>query len=34
MILNNDDIADFVGGCTIDLINLAEEKLGLKFTGI
>lgn len=34
MILNNDDIADFVGGCTIDLINLAEEKLGLKFTGL
>ena len=34
MILNNDDIADFVGGCTIDLINLAEEKLGLNFTGL
>ncbi|MEK5522933.1 SMI1/KNR4 family protein [Heyndrickxia sporothermodurans] len=33
IILNNDDIADFVGGCTAELINLAEEKLGLRFTG-
>jgi len=30
----NDDSADFVGGHTSELINLAEEKLGLKFTGL
>lgn len=34
IILRNDDIADFVGGCTTELINLAEEKLGLRFTGL
>lgn len=34
IILNGDDIADFVGGRTSELINSAEEKLGLKFTGL
>ncbi|AST93546.1 MULTISPECIES: SMI1/KNR4 family protein [Sutcliffiella] len=34
IILNEDEIADFVGGHTDDLISLAEEKLGLKFTGL
>lgn len=33
-IILNDDIADFVGGRTSELINSAEEKLGLKFTGL
>lgn len=33
IILNN-DIADFVGGRTTELINLAEEKLGLRLTGL
>lgn len=34
IILNEDEFADFVGGHTDDLISLAEEKLGLKFTGL
>ncbi|WNS75999.1 SMI1/KNR4 family protein [Bacillus sp. DTU_2020_1000418_1_SI_GHA_SEK_038] len=34
IILNEEEISDFVGGRTIELINLAEEKLGLRFTGL
>ncbi|GIN09164.1 hypothetical protein J1TS1_33090 [Shouchella clausii] len=34
IILDEEEIADFVGGRTEELINLAEEKLGLKFTGL
>lgn len=34
IILNEEEIADFVGGRTDELISLAEEKLGLKFTGL
>lgn len=34
IILNEDEFADFVGGHTDDLISFAEEKLGLKFTGL
>lgn len=34
IILNKEAIADFVGGCTDELISLAEEKIGLKFTGL
>ncbi|MGE7184041.1 SMI1/KNR4 family protein [Peribacillus sp. NPDC006672] len=34
IILNDDDIADFIGGRSTELINLAEEKLGLRFTGL
>ncbi|GGK06266.1 hypothetical protein GCM10007063_30950 [Lentibacillus kapialis] len=33
-IILEEDIADFVGGCTDDLIRLAEEKIGLKFAGL
>lgn len=33
-IMLNDDIADFVGGRTSELINSAEEKLGVKFSGL
>lgn len=33
-IILNDDIADFVGGRTSDLIKLAEKKIALKFTGL
>ncbi|MFD2132799.1 SMI1/KNR4 family protein [Pseudogracilibacillus auburnensis] len=34
IILNEEEIADFVGGHPDGLISLAEEKLGLKFTGL
>lgn len=34
IILNDDYIADFIGGRSTELINLAEEKLGLRFTGL
>ena len=34
IMLDNKDIADFIGGRTTELINLAEEKLGLRFTGL
>ncbi|WP_010531764.1 SMI1/KNR4 family protein [Lentibacillus jeotgali] len=34
IILAEEDIADFVGGCTSDLKRLAEEKIGLKFAGL
>ncbi|MBO2946235.1 SMI1/KNR4 family protein [Paenibacillus sp. F411] len=34
IILSEEEIADFVGGHTDELISLAEEKLGLKFTGL
>ncbi|PAD45917.1 SMI1/KNR4 family protein [Shouchella clausii] len=34
IIMNEEEIADFVGERTDELINLAEEKLGLKFTGL
>lgn len=34
IIMNEEEIADFVGGRTDELISLAEEKLGLKFTGL
>ena len=33
IILSEEEIADFVGGHTDELISLAEEILGLKFTG-
>ena len=33
-IILEEDIADFVGGCTDDLIRLAEEKIGLRFAGL
>jgi len=33
-ILNEEEIADFVGGRADELISLAEEELGLKFTGL
>ncbi|WLR59140.1 SMI1/KNR4 family protein [Guptibacillus hwajinpoensis] len=32
-ILNEEDIADFVGGRSNELIQLAEQELGFKFTG-
>lgn len=34
IIMNEEEIADFVGDRTDELISLAEEKLGLKFTGL
>jgi hypothetical protein len=34
VILDNAGISDFIGGRTDDLIVMAEEKLGLKFTGL
>ena len=34
MIMNQEDIADFVGGRSNKLIKLAEEALSLKFTGL
>jgi hypothetical protein len=34
MIQTNENIADFIGGRTNELIKLAEEKLDLKFTGL
>jgi antitoxin YobK len=34
IIMNEEEIADFVGERTDELISLAEEKLGLKFTGL
>lgn len=34
IILANQEIADFIGGRTDELIIMAEEKLGLKFTGL
>lgn len=34
LILANQELADFIGGRTDDLIVMAEEKLGLKFTGL
>lgn len=33
-ILNEEEIADFVGGRADELISLAEEELGLKFNGL
>ncbi|RPF54140.1 SMI1/KNR4 family protein [Aquisalibacillus elongatus] len=33
IILKEDEIADFMGGCTDEIIRLAEKKLKLKFTG-
>lgn len=33
IIFNEVELADFVGSRPIELISLAEEKLGLKFTG-
>ena len=34
IIFDEADIADFVGGCNEELINLAGGKLGLNFTGL
>ena len=34
IILSNQEMADFIGGRTDDLIITAEEKLDLKFTGL
>lgn len=34
IIQTNEDIADFIGERTNELIKLAEEKLGVKFTGL
>ncbi|NRG46589.1 SMI1/KNR4 family protein [Bacillus sp. CRN 9] len=34
IIQTNEDSADFIGGRTNELIKLAEEKIGLKFTGL
>ncbi|CEG25314.1 SMI1/KNR4 family protein [Bacillus sp. B-jedd] len=34
IIQTNEDLADFIGGRTNELIKLAEEKLGIKFTGL
>ncbi len=34
IIQSNEDMADFIGGRTNELIKLAEEKLGVKFTGM
>lgn len=34
IIIDEADIADFVGGCNEGLINLAGGKLGLNFTGL
>lgn len=34
IIMNEEEIADFVGERTDELISLAEEKLGLKFAGL
>jgi antitoxin YobK len=33
LILDNDELADFNNGVSNELIALAEEKIGLKFTG-
>jgi len=33
IIQTNEDLADFIGGRKNELIKLAEEKLGVKFTG-
>nr|WP_269412436.1 SMI1/KNR4 family protein [Lentibacillus daqui] len=32
--LSHDDIADFVGGCTTELISKAGDMLGLKFASL
>ncbi|GIN95552.1 hypothetical protein J6TS1_14220 [Siminovitchia terrae] len=34
IIQTNEDMADFIGGRTNELIKLAEDKLGVKFTGL
>ncbi len=34
IIQTNEDIADFIGGQSNELIKLAEERLGIKFTGL
>lgn len=34
VILRESDIADFVGGCSEELISLAGKRLGLNFTGL
>ena len=34
LIMASQEMADFIGGRTDDLIIMAEEKLGLKFTGL
>jgi hypothetical protein len=34
VIQTNEDIADFIGGRTNELIKLAEEKLDITFTGL
>lgn len=34
IIQSNEDLADFIGGRTNELIKLAEEKLSIKFTGL
>lgn len=34
IIHDNEDLADFIGGRSNELIKLAEEKLGVKFTGL
>ncbi|MEC2159695.1 SMI1/KNR4 family protein [Virgibacillus halodenitrificans] len=34
IIMNEEGISDFVGGQANELISLAQEKLGLKFTGL
>jgi antitoxin YobK len=34
IIQTNEDMADFIGGRTSELIKLAEEKLGVEFNGL
>ncbi len=34
VIQTNEEMADFIGGCSNELINLAEENLDIKFRGI
>ncbi|MCG1027021.1 SMI1/KNR4 family protein [Virgibacillus halodenitrificans] len=34
IIMNEEEISDFVGGQADELISLAQEKLGLTFTGL
>ncbi|EIT87463.1 hypothetical protein A374_00145 [Fictibacillus macauensis ZFHKF-1] len=34
IIHDNEDLADFIGGRSNELIKWAEEKLGVKFTGL
>lgn len=34
IILTNEEMADFVGECSTELIKMAEEKIGLRFSGL